>query len=83
MNKYVEIVTQINPMETAPLWDYYDGYVEVVQLFYCWWGDEEVNSLIGYYDRNDKVWRDHYSSLELCGMELLGWLPSRDYVSPA
>ena len=33
-NKYSIDVEHINPMETAPVWDYYNGDVEVVCLFY-------------------------------------------------
>jgi len=81
MQKYTEVVTQINPMDTAPTWGYYGGDVETTELFYRWWGETEINSVIGYYDRPDNVWRDHYTGLELCDVELLGWLPTRDYVS--
>ena len=58
MNKYTIEVKELNPMETAPVWGYYSGYIEAVILFYINYDGLPENT-IGYYDRNHKVWKNH------------------------
>ena len=80
MNKYTIEVKDINPMETAPVWDYYNGGVEVICLFYLFdENPEEVMEVFGYYDRECNVWRCHYDNTEITE-EIIGWLPDYKYV---
>ena len=77
MNKYTIEVKEINPMETAPIWDYYNGDVEVICLFYKF--GEEIFNVFGFYDRDYGVWVNHHSGDEITE-ELVGWLPDYKYV---
>ena len=72
-NRYSIEVKEINPMETAPVWDYYDGGVEVVCLFYKWF--DEICPVFGYFDRSIMAWRDHFTGEEIESDTLIGWLP--------
>ncbi len=76
-NKYTEEVSEINPMETAPVWGYYGNSIETIQLFYNDSEHNEINTCIAYYDRDSSVWREHYSGYAM-DEELLGWLPARE-----
>lgn len=80
MNKYCVEVSQLNPMETAPVWDYYDGKVDVVCLFYKDFIGNVYN-VFGYFNRDVMAWLDHYSQEEIPEESLIGWLPDYQYVS--
>ena len=77
-NKYSIDVEHIHPMETAPVWDYYNGGVECVILFIEIW-DATVATVTGFYDRDLKCWVDYYRE-EPITEEIIGWLPNFDYV---
>ncbi len=79
MNKYTQVVTEINPMETAPLWGYYDGDVETVILFIEHPKDGSVVSRIGYFNRDCMAWVDYYSRY-IIEENIVGWLPDLKYV---
>ena len=81
MYKYTEEVTTLNPMETAPYWDYYNGNVDVVELFFQL--DEyprPIVSVLAYFNTSSKTWHLYYNN-SVIYEEPLGWLPRREYVS--
>lgn len=78
MNKYTIEVKDINPMETAPVWDYYDGNVDTIILFVKW-GDFKPRTVIAFYNRDIEKWCDSFTGSWIQGT-LLGWLPDYKYV---
>jgi hypothetical protein len=79
MNKYTIEVSHINPMETAPVWDYYNGNVETIMLFFKHWADDSIINTVAYYNREYKTWVNYHSG-EGIAAELVGWLPDYRYV---
>lgn len=74
MGKYTKEIklSELNPMETAPLYDYYDGEVETVLIFidYNW----RLVPILAFYDRLRGCWVDWYSEKAITE-PLAGWLP--------
>lgn len=75
-----EINLEILPMETAHVWAYYDGSVDVIELFYKLDYDPKlVASCIAYFNRITMHWHVYYNN-SVIYKELVGWLPRRVYV---
>jgi hypothetical protein len=73
---------ELYPMDTAPVWDYYNGNVEGIDLFYRLDDHPEVVvSCMAYFNRDTLHWHVYYNN-DMIHEELIGWLPRRRYVSP-
>lgn len=81
-NKYIQVIHEINPMSTAPVWDYYNGNVDVIELFYKpedYIDDPDiVVSCLAYFNRITLHWHIYYNNSVIYD-ELVGWLPRRKY----
>jgi hypothetical protein len=79
-NKFEDMISIINPMDNAPTWGYYNGNVDVIELFYRMESYPAIISCIAYFNRTTMHWHLYYNN-SVIREELVGWLPRREYVS--